>query len=208
MTHEAWLIATIMALQDATGQDNMSKPIDPVDLVFRVLAIAGNIFAALGVVIGFLLSRYFSKVDRTAGERERARLAEDADRAKLRDILYESLKWFQGGTQNRSIGIAVVRTSWEMYPTFRNLWIEVLANQVIYLLAAQEQKPREHEQENLRRMMDILVHQKSLLDTNTHKALCETMERKANRKIADTGLPLTPELEDNLKSWLKTLCGT
>src|SRR5881227_3524498 len=115
MMHSAWFMTTIMALQDASGQNSTPKPVNTVDLVLRVLGVAGSILLALGAVIGFLLRRYWAARDREIGIRERALAAKDAERAKLRDVLYQSLKWFEGGTQNRSVGIAVVRTSWKLH---------------------------------------------------------------------------------------------
>jgi hypothetical protein len=195
------LLAALIALD---GQNPAPKQIDTIDLVFRVLGIAGSILAAFGVVVGYFLSRHFADRDRDLSMRERSLAAKEADRVKLRDVLYESLKWFEGRTQNRSIGIAVVRTSWDTHPEFHALWIEVLANQVIYLLAAQKPKERRHELENLRRMVDILIQKASLIDVHTRDILCETMANKANEQI-DEGLPLTSDLKNNLQQWLKDL---
>jgi len=204
MVHAACLIALSVLLQDGSGQNTLAKPIDTYDLIFRVLGVAGSILLALGGVIGYLLNRYWAARDRDIGRRERKLAGKDAERAKLRDVLYESLKWFEGGTQNRSIGIAVVRTSWELHPEFHKLWIEVLANQVIYLLAAQEPKDRPHENENLRRIMETLLRESALIDTETYRILCDTIRRKSNGEITE-GLPLTPNLKNRLDQWATDL---
>jgi len=197
MTLATWLFNTISLLQEASNQNSPAKPVATVELVFRVVSFVGSTLAALGAIIAFFLTRYWVTRDRKLA-------AENADKAKLRDVLYQSLRWFEGGTQNRSIGIAVVQTSWETHPEFQKLWIEVLANQVIYLLAAQEPKDRPHEYENLRRMLDILAQQKSLLDSHTKGILCDTIVRKAGGDIKE-GLPLTDKLKESLGRHKKEL---
>ncbi|HYN81705.1 MAG TPA: hypothetical protein VES88_09410, partial [Gemmatimonadaceae bacterium] len=119
------LSADLLAQVPAQGMPSR----DVWEVAFSALAVVGGVLAALGAIIAFFLKRYWDKRDREADLRERAQAAKDADRARHRDILYESLKWFEGGTQKRSIGIAVVNTSWHTFDDFRPLWTEVFANQ-------------------------------------------------------------------------------
>ena len=160
------------------------------DVVFKAVAVGGAVIAALGATVAFFLTRYWNKRDAEASAREVMRVRD-------KEILYESLKWFEGRTQNRSIGIAVVSTSWTKYPEFRELWIEVLANQAIYLLTASKQADKQHEHENLRRIMEILTREVALLTNSTRIVLISTIEQKS-RSTYPGGLELTSELLDVL----------
>jgi hypothetical protein len=181
------------------------------NLAIALLGSLGVILGALGGTIGFFLTRLWNKRDREADKRAREReLREDkrerelalkeAYRARQRDILYESLKWFEGKTQKRSIGIAVVCASWNAHEEFRALWTEVFANQAIYLLMDSHQGDHAHERDNLRRIMEVLVREASLLDKNTRGFLSKAIEEKLNPETQG-GLTLTPELTDLLKKW-------
>jgi len=173
---------------------------------FQALIVVGSVLGAAGAVIAFFLTRYWNSRDRAADKRERAISEKEAERSKQRDVLYESLKWFEGGTQKRSIGIAVVNTSWNAFEEFRSLWIEVFANQAIYLLTASDQAEKPHEHDNLRRIMDLLVQQSSRIKKETNELLADTIDRKFNGLIPG-GLTLTAELKMRLESWHKVLKG-
>jgi hypothetical protein len=144
--------------------------------------------------------RYWAKRDRDADAREREQAAKDAERARHRDILYESLKWFEGGTQKRSIGIAVVNTSWPMFEEFRPLWVEVFANQAIYLLTVSDQKDKPHEHDNLRRIMEVVIREHSLLQPESYRIVLHTIEEKLKGQPSG-GLTLTEELKARLSNW-------
>lgn len=173
-------------------------------IAFQALAVVGAVLGALGATIGFALTRYWNIRDRRADQRERAEVARNADRAKQRDILYESLKWFEGGIQKRSIGIAVVNTSWTAFPEFQGLWIEVFVNQAIYLLSASDQKDKSHEHDNLRRIMELVVSQRALVQRESRDILLQTIESKLTGQITE-GLTLTPNLKNHLTEWKRVL---
>ena len=196
-------------------QESSPKDSDIIDVAFKVLSVVGVVLGALGGVIAYFLTRYWNvrdgKAERLEKERireteqlEKERTAVLKERANMRDILYESLQWFEGGTQKRSIGIAVVKTSWKTFEEFRSLWLEVLVNQSIYLLAAQDPPGKPHEHENLRRMMEIIIKEKILLDSESNKILCETLADKLQSRI-EKGLELTPKLKKSLGNWQKEL---
>jgi hypothetical protein len=181
-------------------QPSPSANVDVVEASFKALAVVGAILASLGAMIGFFLTRYWNTRDHAAEKLERVRASSEAERTNVRNILYESLKWFEGGTQRRSIGIAVVKTSWKAFEEFRALWLEVLVNQSIYLLTASKQERKPHEHENLRRMMELIVREKSILDVESLKTLCSTLEEKL-ASHTQSGLTMTPELKTRLADW-------
>jgi hypothetical protein len=67
------------------------------------------------------------------------------------------LKWFEGDTQKRSIGISLVTANWDSFPELHRTWLGVLANQAVYLLAVSGQGSKPHEITNLKRIMAVLI---------------------------------------------------
>jgi hypothetical protein len=190
-----------MAIPEALAQSAPQLTSKEVwDVAFSALAVVGSVLAAIGAVIAFFLKRYWDNRDRQADRRERELAAKEAERSKQRDVLYESLKWFEGGTQRRSIGISVVNTSWSTFEEFRPLWTEVFANQAIYLLTASKQGTKAHEHDNLRRIMDLLLREPALMTRATALLLCGTIDDKLSGRISG-GLALTNELKKRLEDW-------
>lgn len=72
--------------------------------------------------------------------------------------VFETLHYFQGGSQARNVGIAVLETYWDdpRLRQLRDLCVPLLANQAMYLLRASKQEDKAHEQDNLRRMIELL----------------------------------------------------
>jgi hypothetical protein len=179
-------------------------PKEVLDAVYHALTVIGGVCVGIGAVAAFFLTRYWNKRDRAADAKERVLAAQKAERDNQREILYDSLRWFEGHTQNRSIGIAVVNTSWNTFPEFQKLWAEVLVNQAIYLLTASKQGDKQHEHDNLRRIMDMLVRNKAILSSDSNTALRDTLDKKQKGQI-DGGLTLTPTMKEQLPFWRKNL---
>ena len=177
---------------------------DVLDAVFKSATAVGAMLAAIGTAIGFFLKRYWDTRDREAAATRAEAAAIEERRTRERDILYGSLKWFEGGTQNRSIGIAVVNLSWSRYSEFHSLWVEVFANQAIYLLAASKRDDKEHEQDNLRRLLDLLQREEQLLAPETRSVLSDTLERKLANKIVD-GVVFNDKLKEKAQATLSML---
>jgi hypothetical protein len=183
------------------------KPNEVWYVAFGVLTVVGTVLAAIGGVIAFFLRRYWDTRDRKVADAARDLAAKEAERSKQRDVLYESLKWFEGRTQRRSIGISVVRTSWGAFEEFRPLWIEVFVNQAIYLLTGSKQGTKPHEHDNLRRIMDVLVRERVRIAEDSRILLRDTIDQKLRGKITG-GLTLTGELKGRLKGWRADLAAS
>jgi hypothetical protein len=128
-------------------------------------------------------------------------LAKEASRDRLRDILYESLRWFEKGTQRRSIGISIVEASWDLFPEFRTVWLAVFANQAVYLLAVSKQKEKAHEVANLVRIMQLVVRHKSSVDPVAFQALRDALRDRIEGRITK-GLSMDGNV---LKEWRDAL---
>ena len=104
--------------------------------------IAALIGASVGVTIAI--------VQAVLGYLERKRSRRDAN-------LFQAFQYFDGGTQRRNIGIAIIEGLWQEAPHLQGLFVPLLANQAIYLLTASEQSEARHEQDNLRRIMGLVT---------------------------------------------------
>jgi hypothetical protein len=162
----------------------MDQPLlakDVVGALLRAVSIVGVAIGAIAGLIGFFLKRYWDVRDKRAASRERKR-------ANMREVLYESLKWFEGGTQKRSIGIAVVDASWKDFKEFHPMWVEVFANQAIYLLLESKNMAVAHELDNLRRLLEKLLDSDVDLKIHTAKNLTAAIRQvcadtSANRRL-------------------------
>jgi hypothetical protein len=79
-------------------------------------------------------------------------------RAETESRIFDTLRYFEGGSQTRNVGISVMETYWEdsRLLQLRDLCVPLLANQAMYLLRASDQKDKPHEQDNLRRIIALL----------------------------------------------------
>lgn len=102
--------------------------------------ITGLIGASVGVTIAV--------VQAVLGYVERKRTKRDG-------YLFQAFQYFDGGTQRRNIGIAILEGLWQEAPHLKGLFIPLLVNQAIYLLTGSEQAEARHEQDNLWRIMRL-----------------------------------------------------
>jgi hypothetical protein len=129
----------------------------------------GTILGALGVLGGFagmLLQQYWHR--------------RDAEQARLQAHVLDSLKWFEGKTQKRSIGIAVVEGNWDRFPDLRAMWVPILTNQAEYLLAESGQDDAIHERENLIRIMRLLLAARTTLTPDQKAGIRDAMGKNSN----------------------------
>lgn len=107
---------------------------DTKDIITIAVAVAGWVYA------GF--KDWLSYRERLATRKE--------------DQLFKALSWFEGKTQRRSIGVAVVEGLWQELPVYRRTLIPLLANQAIYLLVESDSATA-HERNNLERIMQLIL---------------------------------------------------
>lgn len=100
--------------------------------------------ALVGASVGVAIA----VVQAVLGYLERKRTMRDAS-------LFQAFQYFDGGTQRRNIGIAIVEGLWQEAPHLQGLFIPLLVNQAIYLLTGSEQSEARHERDNLRRIMGL-----------------------------------------------------
>lgn len=114
---------------------------------------------------------------------------------ELNKILFDSLKWFEGGTQKRSIGIAIIEGYWnQKKEKLENVWKPLLINQAIHILEESKEKDKSTEISNLERIVKLLGkaallenEKEPLIDaiTNARTELSEKEEDKQKGIILD-----------------------
>jgi len=115
--------------------------------------------ALLVAIIGggiALHTQFGNRQDQTAN-----RIAQE--HVKTKELIFDSLKWFEGGIQKRSIGIAVVDANWKKYCALQDIWTSVLTSQAIYILSKSYVEKNgkyellpSHERLNLKRILSLL----------------------------------------------------
>jgi hypothetical protein len=156
-----------------------------------------TIFGLLGILGGLggvLLQRYWHRLD----ERKKA---EQDERARLQAHVFDSLRWFEGKTQKRSIGIAIIEGNWDQFPDLQPTWLAILTNQAVYLLAESGQANAAHEQANLQRILDLLISATTSLSSAQKSSIREAIASNRNGKGLQ-GLD-----RSSLDRWDKTLRG-
>ena len=109
-----------------------------------------------------------------------------AKAARLEQHLFDSLDWFSGKTQRRSIGIAVVRANWDAYDALRPTWLSMLVSQAIYLLKESESHHKSHEHANLYAIMDLVRKGRATLQASDRdELLAAVIENRENQKSPD-----------------------
>ena len=117
-------------------------------------------------------------------------------RQRTWELLLESLGWFEGGTQKRSIGIAVIETKWDHQKEFRTRWVSILVNQAIYLLTREKDRDARHERANLYRIMNLLAMHHVYIQDFERSLLAETLKEYSPEDRGLTGIDAT-----RLETW-------
>ena len=177
---------------------------DTFDVVLRLIGFAGAVLLAIGGMVGFFLKRSWDKRDKAHEEFMVEQQDERNEQVKLREMLFDSLRWFEGDTQKRSVGLAMVSAAWDKDADFRQIWTNVLTTQAIYLLLKSDQKSREDELVNLCRTMEILQRPGAHLDALAASRLSGALARRLRQS---TPRGVGPDTEDAqaVELWHKDL---
>ncbi len=148
------------------------------------IPLMGTLVAAAG---GWSIA--FVTLRRTLSEQRTTR--ELQQRAQLQDQVSNSLKWFEGGSQKRSLGIADIEThiSDQKFRDFYQVWAAVLVNQAIYLIVESEQTDSLQETNNLERMLNMLPRLPA-----TYEPIREAYSKRIQGHVKK-GVPLSRRVE-------------
>ena len=114
---------------------------------------AGLITAVGGWFVTYLILK------KNFDEQKRVRQDEWKKRDQEREeaFLIEALQNFGGGTQTRSVGIALVEAYWQNRKDLQPVWNAVLTNQAVYILSKVKKGDlAAHERSNLERIFQLL----------------------------------------------------
>ncbi|MGB8508344.1 MAG: hypothetical protein WCD76_08060 [Pyrinomonadaceae bacterium] len=115
--------------------------------------------------------------------------------------LGRTLDYFDGGSQRRSIGIALIEGLWMNKARHHDVIVPLIANQIVYLLLSSKSSDA-HEERNLVRLVMIF---KSIpnLRAKYHDRwadVCDAIGRKLEGE--QNGMPVSPQ---TLNMWSKAL---
>lgn len=111
-------------------------------------ALIGLIAALSASISGYLVARYSLKQS-----------ANDAESARLEAHLFESLSYFAGEEESRSLGIAIIEANWKSKPLMRETWKSVLVQQaLLILLSTKDATITPYIENDLRSILRVLTH--------------------------------------------------
>ena len=129
------------------------------------------------------------------GYRERKQSREE-------ERLGQTLDYFGGGSQKRSIGIALIEGLWVKNPRHHDVIVPLVANQIVYLLLSTESLDA-HNERNLIRLFMIfksIPNLRERYDLPWGDVANAIYEKQHGAK---KGIPLS---SGTLDIWMKTLC--
>jgi hypothetical protein len=144
-----------------------------------VIAGGGWLVAGITIFLGYFERRQAREEERLAG----------------------TLDYFVGGSQRRSIGIALIEGLWINKPRHHDVLVPLIANQIVYLLLSTESLDA-HNERNLVRLIFIF---KAIPNLRTKyydrwADVCDAITRKLDGE--EKGIAMTPT---TLKLWAKDL---
>lgn len=118
------------------------------------------------------------------------------------DLLLKTVAYFGGGSQKRSVGIALVEGLLHKDSRHVRVLIPLLANQFVYLLLHPNVKDSVHEERNLIRLFS-LIRDTPRLQEEHHHSWCEVGNAIGRRlEGEESGICIS---EQTLRSWLECL---
>ena len=146
-----------------------------------IAATVGFVIAGLQLVLGFLERR----------------------RTKRDENIFYALQYFDGGSQRRSIGIAIVEGYWTETPHLKTIYVPLLVNQAIYLISEAKQAAAKHEINNLDRIITLLedVPKREPKFSPHYGRLLQVLEARKGT-ASDKGVQVAEEVIDD---WIRRL---
>ncbi len=77
--------------------------------------------------------------------------------AQKHEVLLQALEYLTGGSQKRSVGVALIEGLWEKGHPFYRVLLPALINQSVYLLLETESRDGRHQFHNWLRIMDLIL---------------------------------------------------
>ena len=131
---------------------------------------------------------------------------------RIEDNLFDGLKLFGGGSQNRSLGLALLTGYWNTrLPAIHAAWRNVLVAQAIHLLTNSEERDNLVELENLRVIIEKLHEKIGDLSEDQRAILTQAFKRAESdprgkiTKEHPTGTPLGITIDPNYLQQLRAL---
>lgn len=125
--------------------------------------------------------------------------------ARKRETMRNALEHLTGGSQKRSVGIALIEGLWYDGHPFDSAILPALVNQAIYLLLETKSGGRRHQIHNWLRIMDLILRVPARPEF--HDLYCELAEalkqRSEKPEISTMGIHISPPTS---RSWLKKVC--
>lgn len=121
--------------------------------------------------------------------------------AREEERLAQTLDYFGGGSQRRSIGIALLEGLWVNKPRHHDVIVPLVANQIVYLLLSTESADA-HNERNLVRLFTILKSVPNLNEKywNRRCDVADAIYRKLEGE--KKGIPVSTP---TLNSWIKAI---
>jgi len=113
---------------------------------------------------------------------------------RRQDLLLSALGYLTGGSQKRSIGLAIIEGLWSSHNRFRKSLIPALTNQAVYLLLESSQGDARHEFHNWLRIMRLILSSKWEEEFfEFYSELADALFRRAQKVDEDEEGVLSPE---------------
>ena len=143
----------------------------------QVFTLIVSILIALG---GWIFAAYQASKNLKEAARRHELDLEEAKLSRLEEHLFNSLEFFSGKTQRRSIGIAVVSANWDQFDHLRPTWVSILVSQAIYLLTESKSHDKTHELQNVKDIIGILLKSNAQINVGDKSDLIAAIQ--TNRK--------------------------
>ena len=129
----------------------------------------------------------------------------ERNQAREEERLQETLQYFTGGTQKRSIGIALIEGVWQTKGKYLDTLVPVIANQLVYLLVTTDSQKEAHEERNLVRLFNIFKSVPELNSRHLHykQDVLDALEKKIRGE--KMGLDIA---KPTLEAWQQILAET